>query len=268
MTETHYKIPGAPWIALLSDFYNGECAPILSSLRTQRPDIIAIAGDVIYGSRPEGDVSPIVIQQNVMLLLKGCLDIAPTFLSLGNHEWMLDGADLEEITSTGVVVMDNSWIEHNGLLLGGLSSAYVTDYRRFLSALPADVRASHRHPRKSLSGVEGVRAATDRIPEADWLKDFAAAPGYHILLSLHPEYYPLISENIDLILSGHAHGGQWRFYNSFKQEWFGLYTPGQGWCPKWTSGVVDGRMVISAGLSNTTWVSRIWNPVEIVYINL
>ena len=88
----------------------------------------------------------------------------------------------------------------------------------------------------------------------------------HILLSHHPEYYSIIPASVDLILSGHAHGGQIRMYNPFKREWFGLWSPGQGWWPKWTRGVYEGRLVVSAGLSNTTWIPRIGNPTEIVYL--
>ena len=93
-----------------------------------------------------------------------------------------------------------------------------------------------------------------------WLTDFAALPGYHILLSHHPEYFPFIPQSIELILSGHAHGGQWRVLGR------GVYAPGQGFWPKWTSGIIDGRMVVSRGLANTAKLPRINNPTEIVYM--
>ena len=102
--------------------------------------------------------------------------------------------------------------------------------------------------------------ASRHKPETRWLSDFAAQPGFHVLLSHHPEYWPLIPSSIELVLSGHAHGGQWRFFNR------GVFAPSQGWWPKWTKGVYEGRLVISAGLSNTTWVPRIGNPTEVVYL--
>ncbi|MDO4272352.1 MAG: hypothetical protein Q4D16_01675 [Eubacteriales bacterium] len=67
---------------------------------------------------------------------------------------------------------------------------------------------------------------------------------------------------IDLVLSGHAHGGQWRIGRQ------GIYAPGQGWFPKLTGGVADGRMVISRGLSNTTKIPRFFNPREIVMVEV
>jgi len=70
-----------------------------------------------------------------------------------------------------------------------------------------------------------------------------------------------MKKNIDLVLSGHAHGGQIRIKGQ------GLYAPGQGFLPRLTSGVVDHRLVISRGLANNTIISRQWNPEEVVYIH-
>ena len=96
--------------------------------------------------------------------------------------------------------------------------------------------------------------------------DYAAAEGYHILLSHHPEYILYVPSSVELMLSGHAHGGQWRVFNPFKREWVGVFSPGQGLWPKYTKGVYDGRLVISAGLSNTASVPRFFNPTQLVYI--
>ena len=94
------------------------------------------------------------------------------------------------------------------------------------------------------------------------LDAFCAAPGYRILLCHHPEYYSKYLRDLDipLILSGHAHGGQVRIFGH------GLYSPGQGVLPKLTSGVKDGRLVISRGLANRQKIPRLFNPPEIVYV--
>lgn len=250
MVVTIYKSPGAPRIALLADLHGRPYDHIISSLQAHRPSLTCVVGDILYGSHPEGDVSPLVSQTNVLPFLRGCAAVAPTFLSLGNHEWMLDEEDMERIAATGVVVLDNCWVERDGLVIGGLTSGYVTDYRRFRTTQDGAVR----YPRKeNLSGIGGAVTASQHQPETAWLSNFASAPGFHILLSHHPEYFPLVPSSIDLILSGHAHGGQWRFFNR------GVWSPGQGLWPRWTKGVYEGRLVVSAGLSNTASVPRLFN---------
>ena len=229
MRDTLYSVSGVPRkLALLADFHNRPNMAILPSLRAHAPSLILIAGDVVYGR------DPLDRQIHVLPFLKDCAAIAPTFMALGNHEQNLTAKEIKEIKRSGVIVVDNNWREIDGILIGGLTSAHVTDRRG---------------------------GKKDRVPETKWLERFAAVPGYHILLSHHPEYLPFISTDIDLILSGHAHGGQWRFFGR------GVYAPGQGWWPKLTKGLYDNRMIVSAGLSNTVrCVPRIFNPTEIVYV--
>jgi predicted MPP superfamily phosphohydrolase len=234
---------------------------VINSLRSRRPDLICITGDVLYGGRPEGDTSPLETQKNVLPFLSACASIAPAYLSLGNHEWMVDGTDLATLAATGVVVLDNEWrfinIGGQEIAIAGLTSGYVTDYRAFR----AESDGTARYPRREdLYGIGGATRASAHKPEAGWLSDFVAQPSYHVLLSHHPEYYPFIPDSVELILSGHAHGGQWRFFGH------GVWSPGQSWWPRYTKGVYDGRLVVSAGLSNTTWVPRLFNPTEVVYI--
>lgn len=81
----------------------------------------------------------------------------------------------------------------------------------------------------------------------------------------HPEYYPKYVKtlDIDLTVSGHAHGGQVRIGRQ------GLYAPGQGLLPRLTGGFYDdGRLLVSRGLTNSTWAPRLNNPCELVLIQL
>ena len=266
MIETFYRIPGAPSHALLTDLHNADPAPVIASLRRHAPSMICIAGDVLYGSHPEGDCSPLDTQENVLPFLRSCASIAPTFLSLGNHEWMLDDTDLAAITSTGVAILDNCWVERvvddRKVVIGGLTSGYVMDYRRFLATLDEQERAEARYPKEHTSGIGGTVTASQHHPDTAWLQAFSAtAPNLpHILLSHHPEYLPLVPPSVDLVLSGHAHGGQWRVFSH------GVWCPGQGLWPKYTKGVYEGRLVVSAGLANIARVPRICNPTEAVYL--
>ena len=89
-----------------------------------------------------------------------------------------------------------------------------------------------------------------------------------ILLAHEPQHIQKYAEaGYKLILCGHAHGGQWRI--PFTKQ--GLYAPGQGVFPKYTSGVhicKNSQMVISRGLGNSEFPLRLFNRPEIVVIEL
>ena len=260
MVETQYKIPNAPRLALLADLHGRPYQPVIESLKRNNPDLICVVGDILYGKHPDNDLSPLDTKENVLPFLKACSDLAPSFLSLGNHEWMLDEDDLEQIRASGITVLDNEFksITLNGrqIVIGGLTSAYCLAYRSFVAGMVADEREGRRYPKKECGAGE------NKVPDTNWLKEFAAEKGYHILLSHHPEYWPLIKpHSIELCLSAHAHGGQWRIFNH------GIFAPGQGFWPKLTSGVHEGRLAISRGLSNTAKVPRLFNPTEVVYVD-
>ncbi len=264
MIETTYSLNTPVSIALLPDLHGHSYESVLPSLRRRRPDIIAVAGDVLYGCVPENGRSPLETQENVLPFLTDCASIAPVFFSFGNHEWMLDERDLADIRSTGTVVLDNEWMEWNGLIIGGLTSGHVTEHRQDLERMDPDLRALRRYPvkqrRNGVLKYAGIGKSHAPAPDTSWLSGFASAAGYHVLLCHHPEYFRLVPPSVELILSGHAHGGQWRLAGH------GVFAPGQGWWPKLTSGVHEGRLVVSRGLSNTASIPRLFNPPEIVYI--
>lgn len=87
---------------------------------------------------------------------------------------------------------------------------------------------------------------------------------FNILLSHKPEwYFDYIKQYaFELVLSGHAHGGQMRLFGK------PILAPGQGLFPKYVSGLHDNRLLISTGLSNPVHIPRLFNPREIVIINL
>lgn len=277
MIETAYNISGCPIkLALLGDLHGRSYVKVIDSLRIHKPQLIAVAGDIIYGKLPKDDISPLESQHNVIPFLRSCAEISPTYLSLGNHEWLLDKDDLDRICDTGVILLDNEWkalhLRGNKILIGGLTSAYVTDYRRFrnsLSLYSSDVQDScKRYIGKGIAGEDEKLNNKQRlIPELAWLREYTAFEGYKILLNHHPEYYYLIPKDINLILSAHCHGGQIRLYDPIHRNWHGVWAPGQGLFPKYSEGVHEDRFVISRGLSNTAKVPRILNPTEIVYIN-
>jgi len=90
---------------------------------------------------------------------------------------------------------------------------------------------------------------------------------FKILLTHRPEYINMYSKyNVDLVLCGHAHGGQVRlpFIG-------GLVSPNQGFLPKYTSGeyiLKDTKMIVSRGLGNSIIPQRLFNRPEIILISL
>ena len=104
MVETVYRIPGAPRLALLADLHGRPYDHVIASVRAHRPSLICLAGDFIYGTWPQGNISPLDTQENVLPFFHACSGIAPTFLSLGNHEQMLDEEDLQSISASGVKI--------------------------------------------------------------------------------------------------------------------------------------------------------------------
>lgn len=87
-----------------------------------------------------------------------------------------------------------------------------------------------------------------------------APPGFNILLVHEPELTYLY-EGYDIVLSGHAHGGQWRFFGR------GIFSTSQGLFPSLTAGINPNNTIISRGLGDITKVPRINNKHEMIILN-
>ena len=240
---TYYKLlPNAPRlrVAVASDLHGMGHDEVLALLRAHTPDLILIPGDLT------DDVGLADPSNRVYSFLKECAAIAPTYYSVGNHEiacyhkgnpWRhptpkpISEEARIRIRETGAVLLDNTWVEHNGILICGLTS--------------------------------GINKKENK-PNEEVLARIANQPTMRILLCHHPEYYvPYVRPtSIDLTVCGHAHGGQWRVFSQ------GIYAPGQGIFPKYTAGTVDGRCVISRGIGNHTFLPRIFNPPELLILEL
>ncbi len=251
MKETFYRFDFPLKICLLADIHNRPFDEISRSLERQQPDMIAVAGDFLYTYAPTDDIPVMLRTQYSLSFLADCAKHAPTFVSLGNHEWMLSDKDKQIITDTGVNLLDNTWTEFNGVFIGALTSSGVSAYAQFRKGKDR-VYPKWQH----------FNSPQRNEPVIGWLDEFEKQRGKKLLLCHHPEYRDkyLKDRSIDLILSGHAHGGQIRLLGR------GLYAPGQGVFPRYTSGI-HANMIISRGLSNTAgFIPRLFNPREIVYI--
>lgn len=116
------------------------------------------------------------------------------------------------------------------------------------------------------NGIESDVVTTgDYIESA--LKDVDDEETFQVLLSHRPELLSLYSKyGIDLVFSGHAHGGQVRI-----QFIGGLIAPNQGLLPTYTSGehiANDTTMIVNRGLGNSLFPLRVFNRPEIVVVTL
>lgn len=241
-------------IALVTDLHDRRSDWVISLLQQIRPDLICVAGDSFERfdlelkkekrtDRTRGFLNKLMYRILIIMddlfdrfadrkessaytyyFLKKASAVAPVFLSIGNHEWFLTEKDQKVIQENGITLLDNADTFWQGIRIGGLSSD----------------------------------------PDTEWLRDFAGKEGYKILLCHHPEYYEryVKETDIDLILSGHAHGGQIRLFGQ------GIFAPGQGLFPRYHHGVYDQRLVVSAGCSNTASAPRWGNPCEVVLLEL
>ena len=238
------KLSKSMRIAVISDLHGREITEIVRILSEAKPDLILAPGDIC-----ERIDSHSQSNERGFSLLSAAAKIAPTFYSLGNHEiggtgswamgfrtrrpsradWSTENA--ERLKMGGAVLLDDTYVLYDGLAIGGLTSGILND------------------------GGE---------PDSSWLGEFSRAGCPKILLCHHPEYYEkyLSGYNVDLIVSGHAHGGQWRFFGR------GVFAPGQGIFPKYTRGIYDGRLVVGTGLKKGGIIPRIFNSPEIVLIDI
>ena len=216
--------------------------------------MIVIPGDLFYNKVPAEGAFVTQEQEAAVRLLEECTAVAPTFFSMGNHESLLCYEDWERIVRTGVRVLDNEWTQFENVWVGGVTSHMVMNRRAYVISH----QINERYPGDLTMHAGKEEGVEITEPDLSWVSP--VPKGYTILLDHHPEHFPMIPKEVDLIISGHAHGGQWRLFGR------GVYAFGQGILPKWTSGVYEGRMVVTRGLTNTARIPRINNPTEIVYI--
>lgn len=211
-------------LAFVSDLHDCENEPILSKISKHKVDALLVGGDFIHNN---------FVCKKGFEFLKSASKIVPVFCSLGNHESNYLGDLRNIILNTGATLLDNDFINFKGINISGLTSGKF-------------------YLKKGIA------------PNVDFLTEFSQLEGFKLLICHHPEYYPKYIKDlpVDLTLSGHAHGGQWRFFGR------GVFAPGQGIFPKYTSGKYDERLIVSRGLGNFSIVPKINNPPEICVINV
>ncbi|MBP3040236.1 metallophosphoesterase [Bacillaceae bacterium Marseille-Q3522] len=218
----------------VSDLHNKEFgsnqARLVKHTQEISPDIIVITGDLIDSNRTDLDIAMAYIEQAV--------EIAPVYFVSGNHE-KYSGVYAElsdKLKQAGVIMMDDNELilkrKEKVISLFGLKDI-------------------------SFNGIDDFTQKLQNMKS-----DF-----FSILLSHRPELLDLYArQHVDLVFSGHAHGGQFRlpFIG-------GLIAPDQGFFPKITAGSYKNRdttIIVSRGLGNSVVPIRIFNRPELVTVTL
>ena len=232
------KIPAALdgyRVVQLSDLHNATFGVgnqwLLSKVAQLQPDIIVITGDVVDSTFTDIEVATMFAEQ--------CVGIAPTYYITGNHEIWLEETErlsvLKELEKCGVVCLKDELVE--------ISKGEGTF---------------------SLIGLNDESLMGNTLQN---VLEGANKEQLQVLLAHEPQYLDnYAASSVDLVLTGHAHGGQFRL-----PFMGGVVAPGQGLFPKYTSGEhVKGTttMIISRGLGNSVIPVRLFNLPEIVCVEL
>lgn len=226
-------------IAQISDLHNAqfgnENAMLIRLLKEASPDIIVITGDIVDSTHTDMDTA--------IAFVRNIVKIAPCYYVTGNHEAWL-GSDYNEL--------ENALIDEGVIVLHDEAVTLEKEGQAIQMIGVDDPDFSY--------------IAADKIISAK-LEHINITQEFTIMLSHRPELFDSYVENeIDLVLSGHAHGGQVRI-----PLIGGLIAPEQGLFPKYDAGVYlkgNTTMVVSRGIGNSVIPIRINNRPEIVLIEL
>lgn len=224
---------------LHSCYYGKEQTTLIQAVEEQNPDIVLLGGDIFDDVRS---------YENSETTIKYLAEEYRCYYVTGNHEYWSEDIStiLHIVDSYGITILEGECdtIEVRGekINICGVDDPDVTSYTKNAKSMP------------------------DQLAEA---QKQAEPDCYTVLLSHRPEYAETYMKyDFDLVLSGHAHGGQWRIPGILN----GLYAPNQGLFPKYVGGLYEfesGTMIVSRGLAReSTLAPRIFNRPELVVIDL
>lgn len=230
-------------IAQVSDLHNAEMgeenAKLLELLEKAEPDIIAITGDMIDHRKTDIEIA--------LQFAAKAVEIAPCYYVTGNHEACvprMEYLELEQgLIALGVHVLHDEelFLEKDGQSISLIGMDDPTFQQNF----------------------NGVRF----LMTSEAIQGLYSDEGFHILLSHRPEFFSeYVGADVDLVLSGHAHGGQFRL--PFVG---GLVAPNQGLFPKYDAGLFveeNTQMMVSRGIGNSIIPVRFNNRPEVVVMEL
>lgn len=233
------KLTAEVRLAVVTDFHSSDNADDVAAMTAScAPDAVLMVGDMFdddTANRPT---------ERTLSLMRQLSALYPCYYVSGNHEAWTGEMDAlyQQTEEAGVTVLRMS----SGVLT-------VRGQRIALCGIPDPYEMV-------FSGApdteEQLRQALEDVDSAD----------FTVLLAHRPELLAKYAQfPLDLVVSGHAHGGQVRIPGVLN----GLYAPNQGWFPKMAGGAYtqDGTtLIVSRGLAVRTRLPRIFNRPEIVLV--
>ena len=233
------KLTAEVRLAVVTDFHSSDNADdVVAMVASCAPDTVLMVGDMFdddTANRPP---------ERTLSLMRQLSALYPCYYVSGNHEAWTGEMDAlyQQTEEAGVTVLRMS----SGVLT-------VRGQRIALCGIPDPYEMV-------FSGApdteEQLRQALEDVDSAD----------FTVLLAHRPELLAKYAQfPLDLVVSGHAHGGQVRIPGVLN----GLYAPNQGWFPKLAGGAYtqDGTtLIVSRGLAVRTRLPRIFNRPEVVLV--
>lgn len=234
-------------IVFLSDLhcedYGDNNAELIEAITAQKPDIIALSGDLFNRDSTDAEIA------EVCRFISQLPQIAPTYFTIGNHEtdYIAENGRgiLDKVEATGAIVLECGYedltVNGTAFRLGGMSEL----------------------------AYKGGDDKYDPVAE-QFLTDYCNTELPKVMLIHRPEAFAFKHAckdwNVDLILSGHTHGGLIRI-----PAVGGVVAPIQGLFPDYYYGeykLYDTTMIITSGLAGYYWAPRMFNPPEICVVTL
>lgn len=222
------------------------------------PDLIVFTGDLADRNHTDYQAS--------LKAMERLTAVAPVYYVNGNHELALPPKDVSQMYDAMAAMGVRLLFDRGEALCRGQDRLVLLGMSEETLYAAKGVRPGDGQPSRTSTAfdrsaiIQAVESLTGNLGPEDMA----------VLLVHEPQYLDTYAEaaegRLDLIFSGHAHGGQIRL--PFTQ---GLFAPGQGLLPKLTSGVHrrgTTAMVISRGLGNSTFPFRVFNRPEIVAVEL
>ncbi len=245
-------LTGSAKVVVISDLHGKEYGRdnerLLAKISEQKPDAIFVVGDMLSDGDAENGFS-----KTTKLLIE-LLDIASVYLSYGNQEKEFSGDIIDgfvnTITENGIIVLDDSFVDCE---IGG-------------QKIRIGGTIGHAFP------FGRTKEEFENSNEYIFLKDMEKTDSPTIVLAHMPDTFIFNGahnywSNIDLVVSGHTHGGVIRLPFAG-----GLYSPMQGFFPEYDYGFYmlgeKMMMVITSGLSGYKFFPRFLNSPEICVLNL